>query len=66
MANEAKQPPAYRPFIEACAEHGISKTVAYELAARGLLRTFKIGRARYVFTESLRTLPERLAQVPRQ
>lgn len=62
MTTEQKAP-AYVPFIPACREHGISKTVAYELANAGLLETFTIGRARYVLTESLRTLPERLAKV---
>lgn len=57
-----KPNPAFAPFIPACKQHGISKTVAYELAAKGMLETFTIGRARYVRTESLRTLPDRLAQ----
>jgi hypothetical protein len=54
--------PTYRPFIEACREHGISRTVAYELANDGLLDTFKLGAKRYVMLESLRTLPERLRE----
>jgi len=52
--------PAYRPMVEACQEHGISRTVAYELVSAGLLETFKLGAKRYVIIESLRTLPERL------
>lgn len=56
----SKKTPAFAPFIEACREHGISKTVAYELANKGLLDTFSIGRARYVKLESLHTLPDRL------
>jgi hypothetical protein len=52
--------PAYRPLVEACADHGISRTVAFELAANGHLDTFKIGARRYVLVESLRKLPARL------
>lgn len=53
--------PAYRPLVEACGDHGISRTVAFELARNGLLQTFTIGARRYVYLDSLRTLPERLA-----
>lgn len=53
--------PHFLPFVEACYDHGISRTVAYELADAGLLDTFTIGRRRYVKVESLRNLPERLA-----
>lgn len=53
--------PAFRPLVEACIDHGISRTVAFELARKGLLKTFTIGTRRYVWLESLRTLPERLA-----
>lgn len=63
MTNESKPAPLFRPFVETCREHGISRTVAYELANAGVLDTFCIGRARYVMVESLRSLPERLAQV---
>ena len=61
MENKSTKP-AFAPFIPTCREHGISKTLAYELARDGLLNTFTIGRARYVLTDSLRTLPERLAK----
>ena len=54
--------PAYRPLVEACSDHGISRTVAFELARKGLLETFTIGARRYVRLDSLRSLPERLAQ----
>jgi hypothetical protein len=53
--------PAFAPLVEACKAHGISRTVAFELAASGALRTFRIGTRRYVHLDSLRTLPERLA-----
>ncbi|HEX7128727.1 MAG TPA: hypothetical protein VF217_01510 [Rhodanobacteraceae bacterium] len=53
--------PAYGPLVETCVAHGISRSVAFELARDGLLQTFKIGARRYVYLESLRTLPDRLA-----
>lgn len=53
--------PTYRPLVTACAEHGISRSVAFELARIGKLETFTIGTRRYVYLDSLRTLPERLA-----
>lgn len=53
--------PTYRPLVTACADHGISRAVAFELARKGLLDTFTIGTRRYVRLESLRTLPDRLA-----
>ena len=53
--------PSFLPLVEACRAHGISRSVAFELSQSGLLKTFTIGTRRYVYTESLRTLPERLA-----
>ncbi|CBA16348.1 hypothetical protein XACN24_09005 [Xanthomonas albilineans] len=53
--------PAFGPLVETCAAWGISRTVAFELARNGKLETFSIGRRRYVYLDSLRTLPERLA-----
>lgn len=50
----------YRPFIPECAKRGIGKTVAYELADQGLLETFLIGRKRFVYLDSIASLPERL------
>jgi len=52
--------PAFGPLVETCRAHGISKTVAFELAANGLLDTFKIGARRYCYLDSLRSLPQRL------
>ncbi|MGN6728600.1 MAG: hypothetical protein ACTHJG_02070 [Rhodanobacteraceae bacterium] len=55
-------PPAdFQPLVDACRACGISRSVAFELAAAGKLETFAIGRRRYVKLDSLRTLPERLA-----
>lgn len=53
--------PAYGSLVAVCAAHDISRSVAFELARKGLLDTFTIGARRYVYTESVRTLPERLA-----
>lgn len=53
--------PTYLPLVTACASHGVSRTVAFELARRGLLDTFLIGKRRYVYVNSLKSLPERLA-----
>lgn len=52
----------FRPFIPECTKRGIGKTTAYELANAGLLETATIGRKRYVYMDSLLTLPERLAK----
>lgn len=50
----------FRPFIPECTKRGIGKTKAYELVDEGLLETFLIGCKRYVYLDSLLTLPERL------
>lgn len=54
--------PAYGPMVESCSRHGISRTVAFELARKGLLDTFTIGTRRYVMLASLHDLPKRLAE----
>lgn len=53
-------PPYYAPLVSSCAAHGISRSVAFELARKGLLETFRINSRRYVMLSSLRSLPERL------
>jgi predicted site-specific integrase-resolvase len=60
MTNISTTEPTFRPFVEECRRFGISRSVAYELANKGLLETVSIGKKRYVITESLRTLPDRL------
>lgn len=50
----------YGPFPATVIERGISKTVAYELVGEGLLETFKIGRKRYVYLDSVGDLPKKL------
>ncbi len=59
MRTEAN--PTYRPLVSACAEYGIGRSTAFKLAASGKLATATIGTRRYVYMDSLRTLPERLA-----
>jgi len=61
MANTIEQR-EFRPFIPECVKRGIRKTRAYELADAGLLETFTIGRRRYIYLDSLLTLPRRLAK----
>lgn len=52
----------FRPFIPECAKVGIGRSKAYELADEGHLETTLIGRRRFVYLDSLYTLPERLAK----
>ncbi|WP_342315732.1 hypothetical protein [Lysobacter sp. FW306-1B-D06B] len=59
MTNLVPRP--YRPLVSACAQRGISRTVAFDLSRKGMLETATIGRRRYVFLDSLDTLPQRLA-----
>lgn len=58
-----KTEPTFRPLVPACNDHGISRSVAFELARKGLLDTFTIGSRRYVRLDSLRSLPDRLAAI---
>jgi hypothetical protein len=54
--------PTYAPLVETCAAHGISRTKAFEFANQGLLDTFLLGRRKYVYLQSVRTLPQRMAE----
>jgi len=56
----------FRPFIPECAKVGIGRSKAYELAGAGLLETVMIGRRRFIFLDSLYTLPQRLSARPRE
>lgn len=56
----------YGEFVPTCREYGIQRTVAYQLANAGLIQTFHIGTKRFVYRDSLRTLPDRLAQRERE
>lgn len=52
----------YGPLVDTCAEYGIRRNQAFELVRAGLIETFTIGKKRFAFRESLRSLPERLRQ----
>lgn len=53
----------YDRFPEACLERRISRPVAYRLVQVGVLDTFKLGRTRYVYLDSLEALPDRAEEV---
>ena len=55
----------FGPLVEECEKVGISRTVAFKLSGLGLLDTFAIGKRRYVYLESLSTLPARLVNTKR-
>jgi hypothetical protein len=55
----------FRPFISECAKVGIGRSKAYQFASAGLLETFAIGNRRFVYLDSLYSLPQRLS-VPEQ
>lgn len=52
----------FRPFIPECARVGIGRSKAYQLADDGLLETVLIGRRRFVYLDSLYSLPQRVGQ----
>ena len=59
---EDKSNREYRPFIPECRKRGIGKTKAYELANAGLLEVFNIGTRKFIFLDSLLSLPRRLQE----
>lgn len=61
LAKPGRESVAYGPLVEVCGAHGISRSVAFDLAKKGLLDTFNIGTRRYVYFASVRSLPDRLA-----
>lgn len=61
----APSSPIFGPLVQVCAQHGIGRTRAFELARAGLLETFYIGTKRYVYLESLARLPMRLSGMSR-
>lgn len=61
LAQVVQIAPTFGPLTETCVAHGISRVTAYRLVHDGLLDTFKIRGRRYVYLESIRTLPQRLA-----
>lgn len=50
----------YGPLVKECGKRGIGRTVAFQLAAKGLIETFTIGSKRFVRLRSLESLPDRL------
>jgi hypothetical protein len=60
MDQIANHPAAFGKFRPACKANGIGATAAYELAAAGLLKPFKIGNATYIEFSEFEQLPERL------
>ena len=56
----------YGAFIPECEKRGISESRAYELMQAGLLETFTIARKRFVYLDSLLTLPKRAAEFKRE
>lgn len=52
----------FRPFVEACARVGLGRSKSYQLAAQGLIETVLIGRRRFVYLDSLYSLPERVGR----
>jgi hypothetical protein len=50
----------YRKLIKACAERDICRTHAFLLQKAGVIETFQIGRARFVYLDELDALPTRL------
>lgn len=61
-AQVARVEASYAPLVAAALAYGIGRTQAFALAKAGHLRTFKIGARTFVFLDSLRGLPEHLAQ----
>lgn len=49
----------YGRMVPECRKRGIGRSKAYELEATGLIDTFSIGRGKYVYLDSLDSLPER-------
>ena len=52
----------YGPLVSECKRRGIGRTVAFQLAANGLIETFTIGSKRFVRLRSLESLPDRLME----
>lgn len=54
--------PRYAPLVPACKAYGVGRSSGFKYARSGDLEVVKIGSRTYVILESLRTLPERLAE----
>lgn len=50
----------YGPLVETCRSFGIGRSTSFKLAASDAISTFRLGSKRYVYLDSLRSLPSRL------
>ncbi|UZW62359.1 hypothetical protein [Lysobacter enzymogenes] len=53
--------PTFAALVPVCKAHGIGKTLAYQLASKGDLKTFLLHGKRMVYLASLESLPNRVA-----
>lgn len=60
MTNIVPRP--YGGLVREAEKRDIGRTKAFAFAKEGLLETFKIGNRKYVFIDSIDTLPQRLAE----
>lgn len=60
MDTKKPQRAAFRPLVDVCADHGIKRTRAFQLARDGLIDAFKIGRRTFCYVESVEQLPSRI------
>lgn len=51
--------PTYGPLVPTCRAFGIQRSNAFAMARAGLLETFTLNRKRYVYLDSLLSLPSR-------
>jgi hypothetical protein len=61
---DSKNQREFGPLVPECVKRGIGKTRAWELARDGLIETFHIGAKRFVYIDSLLSLPQRLNHTP--
>ena len=59
--NTTTEPRLFGGLVREAEKRDIGKTKAFEFAKQGLIETFLIGNRRYVYIDSLDTLPQRLA-----
>ena len=45
--------PSFGPLVQVCAAYGIRRSRAFDLAKKGLLDHFAIGRSRFFYIESV-------------
>lgn len=49
----------YGRMVPECRKRGIGRSKAYELESTDMIETFSIGRGKYVYLDSLDSLPQR-------